>query len=316
MSEGLTPASARLPRKRSLTTRPRGRKAWRRRLWSVPYLIPAAALIGFAFGYPLLKLIDYSFQTRPNIPGSIRTTVNYRLSVEDPSFSDAVQHNLTLLVAAVPILVIVALVLAILLFARGRASHVYRSALFLPSVLSIPVVGVTFGTIYSLNGAANDAMRSVGLSGLAQDWLGDPSYALWAVLTVIVWKEFGLGLLLFSARMAGIDPDLYDAARVDGARWWSQHRYVTLPALREVIVIFVVIEAITMLSWVFGYIYTMTKGGPGGATIVIEYLIWTQGFAASNLGLASATAVLLLGGLLVLLLVLAIIRRLVTRGLS
>jgi ABC-type sugar transport system permease subunit len=316
MSEGVTRASARLPRKRSLTARLRGRRTWRRRLWSVPYLIPAAALIGFAFGYPLVKLIDYSFQTRPNVPGSIRTTVNYRLSIEDPSFSDAVQHNLTLLVAAVPILVFAALLLAILLFARGRSSHFYRSALFLPYVLSIPVVGVTFGTIYSLNGAANDAIRNLGLSGLAQDWLGDPSYALFAVLTVIVWKEFGLGVLLFSARMASIDPDLYDAARVDGARWWSQHRFVTLPALREVIVIFVVIEAITMLSWVFGYIYTMTKGGPGGATIVIEYLIWTQGFAASNLGLASATAVLLLGGLLVLLLALAIVRRLLIRGMS
>jgi ABC-type sugar transport system permease subunit len=270
-------------------------------------------LIGFAFGYPVLKLIDYSFQTRPNVPGSIRTTANFTLSVEDPSFSDAVQHNLTLL-AAVPILVVVALILAILLFTSGKASAIYRSALFLPYVLSIPVVGVTFGTVYSLNGAGNEVLRGVGLSGLAQDWLGDPSYALWAVLTVIVWKEFGLGVLLFSARMASIDPDLYDAARVDGARWWSMHRFVTLPALRQVIGIFIVIEAITMLSWVFGYIYTMTKGGPGGATIVIEYLIWTQGFAAANLGLASATAVILLGGLLVVIAGQAVIRAVMTRS--
>ncbi len=284
----------------------------RGRLWTIPYLLPAAALIGFAFGYPILKLIDYSFQTRPNVPGSMRTTANFGLSVEDPSFSDAVEHNLTLL-AAVPILVVVALVLSILLFSSGRAAGVYRSALFLPYVLSIPVVGLTFGTVYSLNGAGNEVLRSMGLSGLAQDWLGDPSYALWAVLTVIVWKEFGLGVLLFSARMATIDPDLYDAARVDGARWWSLHRFVTLPALRQVIGIFVVIEAITMLSWVFGYIYTMTKGGPGGATIVIEYLIWTQGFAASNLGLASATAVILLGGLLVIIVAQAIVRAVLSR---
>jgi ABC-type sugar transport system permease subunit len=291
---------------------PRRRRRVRRQLWSIPYLLPAAVLIGFAFGYPILKLIDYSFQTRPNVPGSTRTTANFGLSVEDPTFSDAVQHNLTLL-AAVPILVAVALVLAILLFTSGRASSIYRSALFLPYVISIPVVGVTFGTIYSLNGAGNGVLRDVGLSGLAQDWLGDPTYALWAVLTVIVWKEFGLGVLLFSARMASIDPDLYDAARVDGARWWSTHRFVTLPALRQVIGIFVVIEAITMLSWVFGYIYTMTKGGPGGATVVIEYLIWTQGFAASNLGLASATAVILLGGLLALIVGQVIARALLTR---
>jgi ABC-type sugar transport system permease subunit len=293
-------------------TPPRRRRFGRRHLWTIPYLVPAGVLIGFAFGYPILKLIDYSSQTRPNVPGSIRTTANFTLSVEDPSFSDAVRHNLTLL-TAVPILVVVALVLSILLFSAGRASGVYRSALFLPYVVSIPVVGVTFGTIYSLHGAGNDTLHKLGLGGLAQDWLGDPTWALWAVLSVIVWKEFGLGVLLFSARMASIDPDLYDAARVDGARWWSVHRFVTLPALRQVIGIFVVIEAITMFSWVFGYIYTMTKGGPGGATVVIEYLIWTQGFAASNLGLASATAVILLGGLLVLIVALAILRALLAR---
>jgi ABC-type sugar transport system permease subunit len=315
MAEELAPSAVRPPLERSHVVRPRPRRgrARRRQLWTIPYLLPAAGLIGFTFGYPVVKLIDYSFQTRPNVPGWTRTTVNYQLAVEDPSFSDALQHNLTLLLA-VPILAVVALVLAILIFAPGRASHVYRSALFLPYILSIPVAGLTFGTIYSLNGAGNEALRSVGLSGLAQDWLGDPSYALWAVLSVIIWKELGLGVLLYSARMASIDPDLFDAARVDGARWWSMHRHVTLPALRDVIGIFAVIEAITMLSWAFGYIYTMTRGGPGGATIVMEYLIWTQGFAASNLGLASATAALFLGGLLVILVGQAIVRAALSRG--
>jgi ABC-type sugar transport system permease subunit len=313
MAKELAPSPVPPPLERSHAIRPRRRAVRRPQLWTIPYLLPGAALIGFAFGYPLVKLIDYSFQTRPNVPGWTRTTVNYRLAVEDPNFSDALQHNLTLLLA-VPILVLVALLLAILIFAPGRASHFYRSALFLPYILSIPVVGLTFGTIYSLNGAGNETLRSLGLSGLAQDWLGDPSFALWAVLSVIIWKELGLGVLLFSARMASIEPDLFDAARVDGARWWSIHRHVTLPALREVIGIFAVIEAITMLSWVFGYIYTMTKGGPGGATVVMEYLIWTQGFAASNLGLASATAVLLLGGLLVVLLGQAVVRAVLLRG--
>jgi ABC-type sugar transport system permease subunit len=242
----------------------------------------------------------------------VRTTANFKLAIEDPGFGDALRHNLTLL-AAVPILVVVALLLSMLLFTAGRASPIYRAGLFLPYVLSIPVVGVVFGTMYALNGAVNEALRNVGLGAVVHEWLGDPSWALWAVLTVIVWKEFGLGVLLFSARMASIEPDLYDAARVDGARWWSMHRHVTLPALRQVIGIFAVIEAITMLSWVFGYIYTMTKGGPAGATTVMEYVIWTQGFASANLGLASATAVILLGGLLVVLVALAVVRAVFSR---
>jgi ABC-type sugar transport system permease subunit len=291
-----------------LPLRPRRRPARREWLWTIPYLIPAALLVGFVFGYPIFRLIDYSFQSRPNVAGSIRTADNYRLSIQDPNFSDAIRHNLTLLVVAVPILTIVALLFAILVFKPGRGSHAYRSAVFLPYVLSIPVVGVTFGVIYSLHGAANDVFQGIGLSVLAHDWLGNPSYALGAVLTVIVWKEFGFGVLLFSARMTSIDPDLYDAVRVDGAGWWAQHRHVTVPALSQVIEFFVVIEAITMLSWVFGYIYTMTHGGPGSATIVMEFLIWTQAFATSNLGLASATAVILLGATLVLLSALALTR--------
>jgi ABC-type sugar transport system permease subunit len=202
----------------------------------------------------------------------------------------------------VPILTIAALFFAILIFQKSRISNVYRSALFLPYMLSIPVVGVTFGTIYALHGAANGTLGSIGLSGLERDWLGLPKYALWAVLVVIVWKEFGFGLLLFSARMSSVDQELWDAARVDGAGWWSQHRHVTIPALSQVIQFFVVVETITMLTFVFGYVYTMTHGGPGSATIVMEFLIWEQGFANGNLGLASATAVILLGGTLLILL--------------
>src|SRR4051794_30118099 len=211
----IAPSAGRAPVDGAVATRAarprRRRRLVPRKLWWIPYLIPAAGLIVFAFGYPMLKLIDYAFQTRPNVPGSVRTTANFRLSIEDPGFGDAVRHNLTLL-AAVPILVVAALVLSMLLVGSGRGASVYRSALFLPYVLSIPVVGVTFGTLYGLNGAANEVLRGAGLGAVAHDWLGDPTYALWAVLTVIVWKEFGFGVLLFSARMASIDPDLYDAA--------------------------------------------------------------------------------------------------------
>src|SRR5262249_34963797 len=141
------------------------RRRWRtarRKLWTIPYLLPAAGLIVFAFAYPLVKLIDYSLQTQPNVPGSHWTTANFKLSIQDPSFPTAVTHTLTLL-AAVAILVVIGLALSMLLFNAGRASRFYRSALFVPYVLSIPVVGVTFGTIYALHGAANDTLHGVGL---------------------------------------------------------------------------------------------------------------------------------------------------------
>jgi ABC-type sugar transport system permease subunit len=264
-------------------------------------------LIGFVFIYPIYKLIDYSFQTRPNTPGSVFTRTNYTLSWSDPNFSAAIKHNL-LLLTAVPVLTVLALFFAILVFKPGRSSHAYRSILFLPYVLSIPVVGVSFSAIYALHGPANDVLNGVGLK--VHDFLGDPRIALWTIMSVIIWKELGFGLLLFSARMASIDTELYDAARVDGAGWWAQHRHVTLPDLRQVVQFFIVVEAITMLNGVFGYVFTMTHGGPGGATTVMEYQIWTQAFVSAAPGLAAATAVILLGATVTLLLVLAVLGRL------
>lgn len=318
MSETLAPAIARTGRRerdRVASARLRRRPKGPRWLWSVPYLLPAVGLIAFVFISPLIRVVEYSFQTAPNQPGSTFTTNNYDLAVHDPGFFPALRHN-AILLTAVPILVVTATLLAILVAKKARSSNIYRSILFLPYVLSIPVVGVTFGTIYALHGPLNSALGAVGLSALEHDWLGSPSWALVAVLSVIVWKEFGFGLILFSARMSSIDQELYDAARVDGARWWSQHRHVTLPALSEVIQFFVTVEIITMFAYAFGYVYTMTHGGPASATVVMEFQIWQQGFAAGNPGLASATAVMLLALIVAVLLFVVLVRRLVARVLA
>lgn len=295
-----------MPQRSASPVRRRGTRRRRFPLWSIPYMLPALALIGFVFVYPIYKLIEYSFQTRPNQADSQFTKANYSLSWNDPNFSIAIKHNL-LLLAAVPMLTVLALFFAILVFKPTKSSHVYRSVLFLPYVLSIPVVGVAFGTIYALHGPANDILGGVGLK--AHDFLGDPRIALWTIMSVIIWKEFGFGLLLFSARMASIDTELYDAARVDGAGWWAQHRHVTLPDLRQVIQFFIVVETITMLNGVFGYVFTMTHGGPASATTVMEFQIWTQAFVSTAPGLAAATAVILLGATVALLLVLAVLGR-------
>ncbi len=270
--------------------------------------MPAVALVAFVFAYPLVQVIHYSFQTTPGLPGAQYTTLNYKLLWDDPTLVQAVKHNLTLLLA-VPLATIVALVLAVLIFEGSGRVRFYRSMLFVPYILSIPVVGITFGFIFAQNGAANDLLGAVHLDGLKHQWLAEPRLALFAILAVIVWKEVGFGILLFSARLASVDQELYDAAHVDGAGWFQVQRHVTIPQLATVIEFYVVTEAITMLSWIFGYVYTMTRGGPGFATYVMEYLIWVQGFVNQNRGIASAAAVLLLAGALVLIAIQVVLRR-------
>jgi ABC-type sugar transport system permease subunit len=94
--------------------------------------------------------------------------------------------------------------------------------------------------------------------------------------------------------MMSIPTELLDAAKTEGANWFQVHRYVTIPQMRSVIEFFVVVEVITMFSWVFGYVYTMTKGGPGFSSIILEFYIWQNAFEFQSPGIASAVAVVLM----------------------
>jgi ABC-type sugar transport system permease subunit len=111
---------------------------------------------------------------------------------------------------------------------------------------------------------------------------------------VIIYRELGFGMVLFLARLMSLDKEILEAAEIDGANWWQMHFYVTLPQMTAVITFFVVVELITMLSWVFAYVYTMTGGGPGFASTIMEFYIWKHAFAFRSPGIASALAVILL----------------------
>jgi ABC-type sugar transport system permease subunit len=186
------------------------------------------------------------------------------------------------------------LVLAVILFEGVGGWQVYRSILFMPYILSIPVVGIVFGYIFQLNGILNTFLRAVGLDLLAADWLGSSRFALWTVMGVIVWKEFGFGVVLFLARLMSVEEELYEAASLEGARWLQVLFRITIPQLATVIEFYVVIMVITMLSWVFNYVYVMTSGGPGNATMVAEYYIYLEGFRYNLQGVAAAASMVLL----------------------
>jgi ABC-type sugar transport system permease subunit len=126
---------------------------------------------------------------------------------------------------------------------------------------------------------------------------------------VVIWKELGFGIILFLARMSSISEELYDAAKLDGAGWWQQMIYVTVPQMTTVIEFYIIVNLITMLSWVFAYVLVMTKGGPGNSTWVLEYFIYQKAFPYSQMQIASAAAVLLLIFALLLMFLQARLRR-------
>ncbi len=256
------------------------------------YLFPAAALLLFTFGYPLASVFYFSMHRIRGVSGPFIGFENFLQVFKDTTFHMAAAHNLQLLIA-VPIMTAIALLIAVLLHERVSGWETYRTILFAPYILAIPVVGIVFNNILQLNGILNESLRSIGLRFLAGDWLGNADLALWSVMGVIIWREVGFGIVLFQASLLSLNEELQDAAKIDGAGWWQRLFYVTIPQLRDVIEFFVVVSVITMLAWVFGFVFVMTKGGPGNATQIMELYIFNYAFRSSLPGIASAVAVIL-----------------------
>jgi ABC-type sugar transport system permease subunit len=277
-------------------SRPRRRRRLRLgRAEPAVWIAPALAVVVFIFGYSMVELV----KTASKYEGAW-TFANFQLTWSDPSFKTALTHNVRLLLA-VPVLVLLSLLLSVLLYEGLRGWRFHRWAIFLPFVLPIPVIGVIFGQLLQFNGFLNQGLRAVGLGGLAQDWLGQPRWALWTMTAVIIWKELGFGVILFLARLLAVPTELFEAAKIDGARFFRLHRYITLPQLASVIAFYVVVEAIVMVSWVFNYVYVMTngQGGPGDATQVTELYIYQTAFQYQSPEVAAAAAVMLFGATLV-----------------
>lgn len=257
------------------------------------YLAPVTILVVLIFFYPIVYIIRTSlFQNNPN---GIKTFGfnNYQLVFQDPIFWKALGNNGKLLLS-VPILTVLSLLIAILLFEHVRGWLVYRGVIFMPYILAVPVVGTTFVYLLGLNGIINTLLKGIGLGFLIQDWLGSIKWVLPSISLVIIYREMGFGVVLFLARLMSLEKEILEAAAIDGANFWQKHFYVTLPQMSGVIEFFVVVELITMLSWVFAYVFTMTQGGPGFASTVMEFYIWKHAFAFNTPGLASALAVILL----------------------
>ncbi len=272
---------------------PSGRRRTSRRpgpLHALAWIAPAAAVIVFVFAYAIYQLVVQSFKYQGKWTG----WDNFRIVITDPLFRTALKHNMELLLC-VPVLIAIALLLAVVLSETVRGHSFFRGVLFFPYILPVTVVGVVLGQLLTLNGPLNAALNGLGLGRFAADWLGDPNIALWTMGGVIVWKEVGFGIVLFLARILSLPSETYEAAALDGAGFWRKHWSITLPQMTGVIAFYAVTEAIVMVSWVFNYVYIMTngQGGPGDSTVVTELYIYRSAFQDQQIELAAAAAVIL-----------------------
>jgi len=214
---------------------------------------------------------------------------NYADVVSDPALRRAFGHALVLIGFYALAPVAIGLLLAGLLArVQVRGLAFFRTILFLPQVIAMVVVAVMWRMIYDpRNGALNELLRSVGLGSLAQSWLGDFDRALPSVGLIGTWVMYGLAMVLLTAGVQKIPPSLFDAARVDGAGIVREFFAVTLPALRAEIAVALTLTTIAALRN-FDLVYITTKGGPGDATSVPAFQVYSRAFESGQVGSASA----------------------------
>ena len=274
----------------------------RGRLWPYLYALPAIGALGFGFVFPLISVIRNSLYAGTFDNLQFVGPSNFKVLFSDDVFVHSLVNNLRLLLT-VPLMTVLALIIATLLHDGLKGWRVHRAVVFSPYILPAAGVGLAFNALLQYNGAFNQLLRAIGLSALARDWLGSPNLAIWSVGGVAVWQQLGFGVVVFLAALLSLGTEVTEAARLDGVSWWQLQIHVQLPQIRHTIEFFVVTEAITVLSWVFTYVYVLTSGGPANASSVMEFYIWKNGFAEGSVGLANAAAVivLVLAGVLIVL---------------
>jgi len=266
---------------------------------------PALAALAVFFVFPLLaafglSLTDFDIYAVAD-PRVLRFVglANYVQLLRDPSFWNAFGNTLYFAAVGGTLSVLVSLGGALLLEAPfARARGFFRTVYFLPVVTTLVAVAIVWRFLYHPRiGLFDRVLVALGLPAI--DWLGDPHWAMPAIIGLAVWKNFGWNLVIFAAGLQAIPARLYEAARLDGASGWQQLRHVTLPLLLPTTRFVVLMTAIGSLQ-LFAEPYVMTQGGPGDATRSLVLLMYEQGFRWWSLGEASALAFVLFAILLAL----------------
>jgi raffinose/stachyose/melibiose transport system permease protein len=263
------------------------------------YLVPGGLLFVAIILGPLiynvyLSLTKWSGVGQPKFIGMD----NYVRLLSDSVFWESFKNSVAMIIAMVVIPTLIGLLLASVLFDYlgkrfGNSSvSVLRAVFYLPQVLPVVVAGIVWGWILRPDGAFNAFLDAIGLEGFTKDWLGDPTTALPMVMLVMVWVQIGYPVVIFMSALQRVDPEIYEAAEIDGAGYWARFRAITVPQIKPETFVVALTCTIAALK-VFGPIYALTRGGPENATNVPSYFAYFTFFKKLNVGYGAAIATVL-----------------------
>ncbi len=259
------------------------REQWVGLLFAMPWILGFLVFLA----YPLISSFYYSFTSFSVLRRPIWIGLeNYREMLGDEVFHLSLKNTLAFTAGSVPLATVAAILLALLLNTRVRGMALYRSVFYIPSLVPMVALGVLWLWVFNGQyGLLNEILRRLGLPDPA--WLSDPAWAKWTLVIISIWGT-GNAMVIYLAGLQDVPQSLYEAAEMDGARWWGKTRHVTLPMISPVILFNVVMGIIGTLQ-TFALPYVMFPGGqPARSTYFFSMYLYDNAFLYQRMGYASA----------------------------
>jgi multiple sugar transport system permease protein len=253
------------------------------------FVAPAIVTLLAVLGLPIVVAVTNSFLS----PDGGLTLDNYGRLGGDPNFRNSLQVSFVFVGGTVALHLVLGMAVALALDAQIRGRQLWRVLMILPWTLPDVISGLVWRFMYNPTaGIINGVLRRTGLAQSYIDWLGNPDLALPSVILADVWRGYPFVMIILLAGLQSTSSELSEAARIDGARWWQEFWYVTLPQLRRIIMVAIALDAIWQFRR-FGLVYNMTLGGPGRLTEILSLNIYKTYFEFFEYEYASAMAVVL-----------------------
>ncbi len=259
------------------------------------FVLPSVAFVTLFFIVPLIMTIYMSLNDWPLLGDHHFIGLgNYHALTSDTTFWNSILFTIKYTVIITPIILLVAFGLALLVRQHVPGVAIFRTAYFLPVVIGLATASIMW--IYMFNdqtGVFDGILQGLRLINAPIEWLSDPTSALLSIIVMVLWKTVGGSMLFFLIGLQAIPDDLYEAAKIDGAGRWALTRYITLPLLRRIFALALVLSVIGSFL-AFDQFYIMTQGGPQNSTITVVYWIYNTSFTYFKLGYGAALSIVLL----------------------
>ena len=265
----------------------------KRNLTGWAFLLPAALLIFVFCFYPMVQALILSFQKGTGSAVQPAGFANYARIVKDATFQQCLFNTIFYFVIQVPIMLILALILAQLLNSPDiKGKGIYRTMIFLPCATSLVSYSMIFKSLFANDGLVNRVLSTVGIPTV--DWFQNAWAARWVIVIALIWRWTGYNMVFYLAGLQNIDYSIYEAARIDGASPFQQFVHLTIPLLKPTILLTAIMSTSGTLQ-LFDESVNLTAGGPGKATMTLTHYIYNISFVETpKFNYAAALSVFIL----------------------